>query len=159
MKAWAVNYNCGQCGARSYWPRCATCRKPTSADRRRRKQFIEDWIEQHGLMCAGFEREPHPASRLEADHIIPLALGGAESGRLQALCHACNGRKNNRVRFGPRRGRGGMNRIANRTMSADTPVPRGARRTEKSPTWLSPSGNSAQGVGLAGDDRGAPNLA
>jgi 5-methylcytosine-specific restriction endonuclease McrA len=102
-----IDYRCSQCGRPSYYVRCAACRKPTAAERRRRAEFLEAWIATHGMMCVGFECDPHLTSKLEADHVVPLALGGLESSALQALCHRCNGRKNVRTRFGPPRSRRG----------------------------------------------------
>jgi 5-methylcytosine-specific restriction protein A len=50
---------------------------------------------QHGNWCPGYGRDRHPASDLTADHIVPLAAGGAplDIGNLAVLCRSCNSTK------------------------------------------------------------------
>jgi 5-methylcytosine-specific restriction protein A len=50
---------------------------------------------QYGNWCPGYGRDPHPASNLTADHIVPLAAGGAplDIGNLAVLCRSCNSTK------------------------------------------------------------------
>lgn len=69
--------------------------KPTYAQAQRRKQAVADWVAANGPMCVGFKRMPHMvwASDLQADHITPLAHGGAEDGPIRVLCASCNQRR------------------------------------------------------------------
>lgn len=39
---------------------------------------------QYGNWCPGFGRDPHPATDLTADHVVPLAAGGAPFGSAQS---------------------------------------------------------------------------
>jgi len=50
---------------------------------------------QYGNHCPGYQRDPHPAIDLTADHIVPLAAGGAplDIGNLAVLCRSCNSTK------------------------------------------------------------------
>ncbi len=50
---------------------------------------------QYGNWCPGYGRDPHPASDLTADHVVPLAAGGAplDRGNLAVLCRSCNSTK------------------------------------------------------------------
>jgi 5-methylcytosine-specific restriction protein A len=50
---------------------------------------------QYGNWCPGFQRNPHPASDLTADHISPLAAGGAplDIANCAVLCRSCNSTK------------------------------------------------------------------
>lgn len=50
---------------------------------------------QHGNWCSGYGRNPHPASDLTVDHVVPLAAGGAplDPGNLAVLCRSCNSTK------------------------------------------------------------------
>lgn len=50
---------------------------------------------QYGNWCPGYGRDPHPAIDLTADHIVPLAAGGAplDIGNLAVLCRSCNSTK------------------------------------------------------------------
>lgn len=59
----------------------------------RRKQAVAAHVKQHGWVCPGYGREPHPAYDLTADHIKPRAAGGSEWGKLAVLCRSCNSRK------------------------------------------------------------------
>ena len=50
---------------------------------------------QYGNWCPGYERDPHPAIDLTADHVVPLAAGDAplDPGNLAVLCRSCNSTK------------------------------------------------------------------
>lgn len=50
---------------------------------------------QYGNWCPGFGRDPHPATDLTADHVVPLAAGGApfDPGNVSVLCRSCNSTK------------------------------------------------------------------
>ena len=50
---------------------------------------------QFGNQCPGYGRDPHPAPDLTADHVVPLAAGGAplDPGNLAVLCRSCNSTK------------------------------------------------------------------
>jgi hypothetical protein len=50
----------------------------------------------HGVVrssASRWQRAPHPSRNLTADHRLPVAAGGHESGPLDVLCRSCNGRK------------------------------------------------------------------
>ncbi len=89
------NKPCVHCGTPifQHGPPCGTP-PPTTADRRRRKLFIETWIQQYGPVCAGWNRDLHTVdpSMLEADHVISRNEAG-ELSELQALCKSCNSTK------------------------------------------------------------------
>ena len=70
------------------------------AERQRRKAVVDEWVRLHGWTCPGFKRPTHPSHYLQADHLIPVSLGGDPGGQLGVLCRACNVRKGgaNRVR-------------------------------------------------------------
>jgi 5-methylcytosine-specific restriction enzyme A len=93
---------CIGCGVRiPSGSRCPLCtskmqrtkrqRRPyTAAERDRRAAAVAEWRAQHGDVCPGWGREPHPSSDLTADHVVPVAAGGIESGSLRVLCRRCN---------------------------------------------------------------------
>lgn len=88
--------------------RCATCRPVWQAakdarrpDRRswaetfRRRQLVNEHVATWGLLCPGIgaEHPSHPVTSrwdLTADHVTPVAAGGAESGPLRVVCRAWN---------------------------------------------------------------------
>ena len=94
---------------------CLTCNRPfigpgarhkvcdprkafnTSSERTRRQQLVNAWVERYGYVCPGYHRDQHPADRalnpLQADHLVAIADGGAESGALSVLCRDCNLKK------------------------------------------------------------------
>jgi 5-methylcytosine-specific restriction endonuclease McrA len=86
----------GQC------PRCEKSKTPrissvqrsrptyTRRERTRRSDVVRAWVAQNGLTCPGYERPPHPADDLTADHVVPEAVGGAPDGPLRVLCRSCN---------------------------------------------------------------------
>ena len=49
----------------------------TRAWQRLSARVLRTWRGQHGDWCPGYERDAHPASDLTADHVVPLAAGGA----------------------------------------------------------------------------------
>lgn len=67
--------------------------------RRLRKRVKLAHIRRYGYMCPGWEREPHLASTLHADHIVPVTSGGAmfDAANVQVLCGTCNDRKGKRA--------------------------------------------------------------
>jgi 5-methylcytosine-specific restriction protein A len=50
---------------------------------------------QYGNHCPGYGRGAHPAVDLTADHVVPLAAGGApfDIGNTAVLCRSCNSTK------------------------------------------------------------------
>jgi hypothetical protein len=64
-----------------------------SKDRLRRSQFVKTWMEEHGPICPGFDRPPHPSEDLTADYVVPVGLGGSALGELRCLCGDCNTRR------------------------------------------------------------------
>ncbi len=67
----------------------------TRAWQRLSARVLRAWRGQHGDWCPGYGRDPHPASDLTADHVVPLAAGGAplDIGNLAVLCRSCNSTK------------------------------------------------------------------
>lgn len=71
----------------------------TWAERRRRRVVVEAWVSVNGLVCPGLPRRgipPHSVARfsqLSADHVFPVAYGGAEGGPIVVRCLACNSRR------------------------------------------------------------------
>ncbi|WP_395704742.1 hypothetical protein [Rhodococcus ruber] len=72
----------------------------THAERVRRKAAVDAHRAQHGNWCPGYQVPPHHAAQLSADHLNPVALGGAPDGPLGVLCINCNARKGARVQRG-----------------------------------------------------------
>lgn len=66
----------------------------TYRERQRRKAVVDEWREQHGDWCPECGRR---GVLLTADHIHPVALGGAEDGPLQVLCIDCQRRQGSEV--------------------------------------------------------------
>lgn len=62
--------------------------------RRRRAAVVAAWRAENGAYCPGYGVDPHPATDLCADHVIPVGAGGSEDGPLSVLCRSCNSRKN-----------------------------------------------------------------
>jgi hypothetical protein len=68
----------------------------TWSEQQRRKTAVKAHIEEHGNVCPGWRRDPHPVTPpniLTADHINAVANSGAGDGALQVLCRVCNGSK------------------------------------------------------------------
>jgi 5-methylcytosine-specific restriction endonuclease McrA len=57
---------------------------------RRRNAFLEAWIRANGMVCPGLDGIPHMATKLEVDHVVPVALGGGDRDGLRVLCQTCN---------------------------------------------------------------------
>ena len=59
------------------------------------KRVIARHVGLHGDWCPGYGLDPHPASDLTADHIVPLAAGGAplDIGNCAVLGRSCNSTK------------------------------------------------------------------
>jgi hypothetical protein len=54
--------------------------------------LVDNHIKVHGMVCFGLDgMSPHPASNLEVDHVVPVALGGTDRDGLRVLCDSCNG--------------------------------------------------------------------
>lgn len=59
-----------------------------------RTKFLAYWKATYGNVCAGYNRGPHQAPVLTADHIVPLSKGGTNTwDNLQGLCLSCNSAK------------------------------------------------------------------
>ncbi len=69
----------------------------TWAQIKRRAAVVENWRLTNGDTCPGYHTPPHQTNDLTADHIIPVAAGGPETGELGVLCRICNSRKRNRT--------------------------------------------------------------
>ncbi|MFG3639097.1 HNH endonuclease [Micromonospora sp. NPDC047762] len=103
---------CLDCGALTNRTRCGDCQRPRerarlrdARQRRPRPSYAEDkrradavaaHRRERGDWCPGWQREPHRATDLTADHVSAVAAGGAEGGDLQVLCRSCNSRKGDR---------------------------------------------------------------
>ena len=99
-------YFCSVCEAVSDQRKCPVHRnirkkyvrknKPTVtyAQRKYRKEAVEAYKKIYGNVCSGYKRQPHYATDLTADHIIPTSKGGDEFGQLQIYCRSCNSSKN-----------------------------------------------------------------
>ena len=58
---------------------------------RRRKALLDAHIKRFGFWCPGDESHgPHPAARLEVDHVVPVVLGGRDGDGMRVLCARCN---------------------------------------------------------------------
>jgi 5-methylcytosine-specific restriction protein A len=77
--------------------RAKRARRPyVDAERMRRAQVVEAWRAEHGDWCPGWQRPPHPATDLTADHVVAFAVVGHENSQLAVLCRSCNGAKGKR---------------------------------------------------------------
>jgi 5-methylcytosine-specific restriction protein A len=58
-------------------------------------RVLRSWRGQHGNWCPGYQRDAHPAGDLTADHVVPLAAGGApfDIRNSAVLCRSCNSTK------------------------------------------------------------------
>jgi 5-methylcytosine-specific restriction enzyme A len=72
----------------------------TRAWQRLSARVLRAWRGQHGNWCPGYGRDPHPASDLTADHIVPLAAGGAplDIANCGVRCRSCNSTKGDGTR-------------------------------------------------------------
>lgn len=71
--------------------------RASAAETRRRARTVAIHRAKYGNWCPGWRRPPHPATDLTADHIVPVAAGGAEHGDHAVLCRSCNGAKGKRL--------------------------------------------------------------
>jgi 5-methylcytosine-specific restriction protein A len=62
------------------------------AERQRRRRVVAAHIATFGNICPGYNREPHEAGDLTADHLLPRVAHG-DDGPLAVLCRGCNARK------------------------------------------------------------------
>lgn len=88
---------CADCPRLTNNTRCRICQRAhDSARNARRPQYgpewrqqraalVRAWIDQHGLWCPGYGRDPHPAADLTGDHHA--------DGTANVLCRACNSRR------------------------------------------------------------------
>ena len=76
-------------------------REPRVTDTGRWQRLRRAAIAEHrrtvGDWCPGWRRDPHPATRLTLDHVVPLAQGGEPFGAVQVLCASCNAAKRDRL--------------------------------------------------------------
>lgn len=69
-------------------------------DRKRRKAYVDRYRGRHGNWCPGFERAPHAAGDLTADHPVEQQDGGRPlDAPLEVLCRSCNSRKGRRTQL------------------------------------------------------------
>ena len=59
------------------------------------RRVIARHVGQHGYVCPGYQRPAHRAADLTADHVVPLAAGGAplDIANCAVLCRSCNSTK------------------------------------------------------------------
>lgn len=68
------------------------------AEAKRRSMAVEEHRLRYGDWCMGYQRPPHEASDLTAQHVEAIGLGGAPGGRLTVWCRSCNSRHGADVR-------------------------------------------------------------
>lgn len=58
-------------------------------------RVLRAWRGEHGNWCPGYGRPGHRAADLTADHVVPLAAGGApfDIANTAVLCRSCNSTK------------------------------------------------------------------
>ena len=63
--------------------------------RRKSADTIAAHLAQHGPICPGWDRPPHPVypDELTLDHPVPRAAGGGHDQDGDVLCRSCNARK------------------------------------------------------------------
>src|SRR5829696_8967849 len=90
--------------ASSPYNRCDDCRRTlernksrrrrrTGSERQRRQDLVAEHVRRFGWNCPGWQREPHAATDLTADHVTPQAAGAAPESTIRVLCRSCNGRR------------------------------------------------------------------
>ena len=73
---------------------CRHTKRPSRNGWRERKALLDRWIAVNGMTCAGLDGIPHPATtKLEVDHVVPVALGGTDRTGLRVLCQTRNRRR------------------------------------------------------------------
>lgn len=73
-------------------------RRLTRQETARRKAVVDAWRSSRGDICPGWNTDTHvvrPPNILTADHVDPLANGGAEGGVIVVLCRSCNSSRQN----------------------------------------------------------------
>jgi 5-methylcytosine-specific restriction enzyme A len=71
-----------------------TRQRASAAETKRRKAAVDAHVATHGWICPGTRTvPPHPSHDLTADHLLPIAYGGLESGPLVVRCRGCNTRR------------------------------------------------------------------
>ena len=82
--------DCGVPTTRARCPRHTPAKHGrTWAERKRRRDTVAAHIAQHGNICPGYQRGPHPSDDLTADHLLPRSTHG-DKGPLGVLCRSCN---------------------------------------------------------------------
>lgn len=129
-RTWPPKTPCVDCGAASAGLRCMACyrrSRPAPVGRRAdlddwkardaRKRAVKAWRATQGDYCPGFEKPPHPASDLTADHPLEVVLGGdPRPGEYSILCRSCNARKSH---SNMRRARDAASQMLKQRYSAD----------------------------------------
>ena len=85
-------FKCDSC-RRTYEREKSRRRRRTAKERTRRQDLIREHVARFGWTCPGWQCPPHPSTDLTADHIHPVARGGAEDGAITVLCRSCNSRR------------------------------------------------------------------
>ena len=84
---------CPRCKAARQRAKRAVRPRASYTEERRRAHVVAEWRAAFGDWCPGWNRLAHHAVDLTADHVVPVAAGGSESGALMVLCRSCNGAK------------------------------------------------------------------
>lgn len=106
----AVQRPCARCSRPCWGVHCRPCHRVLNAsqgrrtalsnnwsERKRRRRCVEEHRKAYGDVCPGWGVPAHAASDLCADHVVPVAAGGDESGPLSVLCRRCNSAKRDRI--------------------------------------------------------------
>ena len=71
--------------------------RKSNVEQTRRREAVEAHVATHDWVCLGDDghgiddgHSPHPCMDLTADHVVPVALGGEESGPLRVMCRSRN---------------------------------------------------------------------
>lgn len=79
-----------------------TPRRVSYAERQRRKRCVDQWLAEYGAWCpeCGAVEWYDDGTKvvITADHVTPVALGGAEDGPLKAMCKRCQSSQGARIR-------------------------------------------------------------
>lgn len=83
---------------------CDVCTRQRDAKRNARRTWYQGdwtttsrraraaWVAEHGWVCAGYQRDPHPSRDLTVDHVT-----ARDDSELAVLCRSCNARKGARA--------------------------------------------------------------
>lgn len=74
--------------------------KARSREAARARAVVAAWRAEHGNWCPGWQRPPHEATDLTAQHEAPFILTGG-GGPLTVLCRSCNTREGNTRKGAP----------------------------------------------------------